>query len=57
MTQKQPSDTFSRYLFYRKNKLIENEIVNGKYVKLHLKDGRIVVLEVTEIEKRKIVLS
>lgn len=46
-----------RYLYYRKAGLIENEIVNSHKVTLQLKDGKTVIIEISEADKRKILLT
>ena len=57
MTQKTPSTTWARYLFYRKNKLIGNEIITSNSVILELKDGRKVNLEMDKLLRRKVLLT
>ena len=57
MTQKTPSTTWLRYLFYRKNKLIGNEIITSNSVILELKDGRKVNLEMDKLLRRKVLLT
>jgi hypothetical protein len=57
MTKKAPATVWLRYLFYRKNKLIENEIITHKSVILDLKDGRKINLEMDECLRRKVLLT
>jgi hypothetical protein len=57
MTKKAPATAWLRYLFYRKNKLIENEIITHESVILELKDGRRINLGMDECLRRKVLLT
>lgn len=51
------TDHWSRYTYYRKNNLIDEEILNGQKITLVLKNKTKVIIPMDETMRRKVVLS
>jgi len=51
------TDNFSRYNYYLKRKLIQDEIISENKVTLILKKGTVIVIPMDIIMKRKIILG